>query len=400
MRRAGTMWLAVGCLVSVGGGATPAQDTVRVRADGKPLWGENARLVRELTIGQLEGPPEYSLGEVTHVIGDAAGRIYVFDHDDNQIRQFDSRGRFLGYVGRRGSGPGEYQYADGLAIVSDSLLVVCDRSNLRVTLFRPNRELHRTLRLQRLTYGGRRGCVVDADGMLYQRVAVSALGGAGENRVGAATQFLRMEIGGLVADSFYFGVYNPNLYFTLNTEEGPRPAFPIELAGGPYEGGGLVTGTTDRYRIVVRRIGKPVLVIERTHRPVAFVREERAEWLAWSEYLGRERGRAYEIPRTKPPFRDLRSDPAGRIWVHLYTAATKRTNIPPRPPGNDRPLLTWREANAFDVIDRNGRYLGRVELAPEQTVTSITPERLYASGPGSDGEDRVYVYRIPAVTNR
>jgi hypothetical protein len=400
MRRARTTWLAVGFFAMAVHGASPAQDTVRVRADGKPRWGESARLVPELAIGTLDGDASSALGEVTHVIGDAAGRVYVFDHHDDQIRQYDGRGRFLGNVGRRGSGPGEYQYADGLAIVGDSLLVVCDRSNLRVTLFRPNRELHRTLRLQRLTYGGRRGCVVDADGMLYQRVAVSGLGGAGENRVGARTQYLRMGIEGLVADSFYFGVYNPSLYFTLNTAEGPRAAFPTELVGGPYEGGGLLTGTTDRYRIVVRRVGAPVLVIERTHRPVGFVRGERSEWLAWTEYLGRERGRVFEIPRSKPAFRDLLSDPEGRIWVHLYTTATKRTNIPPRPPGNNRPLLTWREANVFDVIDRDGGYLGRAELPPEQVVMSITRDRLYASGPGPDGEDRVYVYRLPALAVR
>lgn len=400
MRRAGYGWLTAGLFGTIVAGPAGAQDTVRVRADGKPLWGENVRLVREATIGTSDGPAEYALGEVYHATGDAAGRIYVFDHDDNQIRQYDLRGRFLGRVGRKGSGPGEYQFADGLAIVQDSLLMVCDRSNMRVSLFTPDRKFHRAVPMARLIYGGRRGCVVDMEDRWYQRVAVSGLGGGAENRVGAPTQYLRTRIDGAVIDSFFFGSYNPNLYFTLNTEEGARPAFPTELVGGPYEGGGMVTGTTDRYRVVIRRVGKPVLVIERAHRPVSFVGAERDEWLAWAEVLGRERRQVFTIPRQKPPFRDLLSDPAGRIWVHLYSTATKRTNVPPRPPGNPRPLLTWREPNVFDVIDAEGRYLGRVELPAEQQVMAITRQRLYAVAPGPDGEDQLHVYRLPESADR
>lgn len=41
-----------------------AQDTIRVRADGPPAWGTNVRLVRELAVGRLDGPPEYALGRI------------------------------------------------------------------------------------------------------------------------------------------------------------------------------------------------------------------------------------------------------------------------------------------------------------------------------------------------
>ena len=138
-----------------------------------------------------------------------------------------------------------------------------------------------------------------------------------------------------------------------------------------------------------------MLVIERPHRPVGFVGDERDEWLALASYGGPRRRQVFEIPRQKPPLRDLLSDPAGRIWVHQYTTATKRANVPARPPGDDRPRLTWREPNVYNVSDAEGRYLGRVELPAEQQVMAISRQRLHAVAPGPDGEDQLHVYRLP-----
>lgn len=57
MRHAGFRWLAAGFLATIAAVLAGAQDTVRVRADGKPLWGETVRLVHEATIGTSGGPP-------------------------------------------------------------------------------------------------------------------------------------------------------------------------------------------------------------------------------------------------------------------------------------------------------------------------------------------------------
>jgi hypothetical protein len=41
-------------------------DTVVVRTLGGSVWGDTADLIADLTIGELEGPAEYSFGQVLH----------------------------------------------------------------------------------------------------------------------------------------------------------------------------------------------------------------------------------------------------------------------------------------------------------------------------------------------
>jgi hypothetical protein len=96
------------------------------------------RLIEAFTIGQLDGPPEYTLGAVWQGAADATGGFYVFDSQATQIRQYDAQGRFLRAVGRSGDGPGEYREGAALTVAQDSLLVVCDPSNRRMTSFGPD----------------------------------------------------------------------------------------------------------------------------------------------------------------------------------------------------------------------------------------------------------------------
>jgi hypothetical protein len=54
-------------------------DTTIVRTLEGSVWGDSVALVEELSIGTLNGPPEYEFGQVQDVAVDANGGIYVFD---------------------------------------------------------------------------------------------------------------------------------------------------------------------------------------------------------------------------------------------------------------------------------------------------------------------------------
>ena len=148
-----------------------AQDTVRVRADGPPLWGIPVRLVQELAIGQLDGPPEYAFGRVYAMAAEPGGAFYVYDFNDRQIRRYDARGTFTNLVGKRGGGPGEYQHPGGMAVTRDGLLIVFDPENSRITYFHPDGKVQRDFPVVRPGFFGN-DLVTDNLGLIYQPVAV------------------------------------------------------------------------------------------------------------------------------------------------------------------------------------------------------------------------------------
>lgn len=69
-----------------------------------------------LTIGGLDGPGMHVVSPFSHVAVDRRGRILVAAADQAEISVFDSSGRFLRTVGRRGEGPGEYGSISHIAV--------------------------------------------------------------------------------------------------------------------------------------------------------------------------------------------------------------------------------------------------------------------------------------------
>lgn len=368
-----------------------AQDTVRVKADGKPVWGENVRLVEEVSIGRVDGPPEYAFGRIALIATDAGGGFYTFDASDVQIRRYDGKGTHLSNVGRKGGGPGEYQYVAAMAVTRDALLIVYDPNNARVSYFQPDGKLRRSFPLTRAGFYGN-GFIIDNAERIYLSVP---LPGGPDEGAGSRQQFLRYR-GDQLIDSLLLPPPQPaSQAFVLSTSDGMRWNFADFGLVSPYWGGGSVSARAGAYRFVVDTGRGTVRVVERAARAVALGNEEREEWTAFADFMQRTRPphRAYTIPRTKPYIRSLTSDHLGRVWVEVYVAAEKRTNIPPRPPERG-PLVTWRERTTYDVFAPTGEFLGRVALPAESVLMTVRNDRLWVRAKGPGDEDRIAVYRI------
>lgn len=82
------------------------------------------------TVGTVDGPEESLFGDVTSVAADAEGRIYVADRLGSSIRAFGAEGSFLGWVGREGDGPGEFQWPNDIFVAPDSTLYIRDANRI------------------------------------------------------------------------------------------------------------------------------------------------------------------------------------------------------------------------------------------------------------------------------
>jgi hypothetical protein len=84
-----------------------------------------------LTLG---GSENMSLLQWTGVAADADGTIYVLDALDCALKKFDDRGRLVRKTGRKGQGPGEFQFPVLLAL-SGGRLFAADQRRLGIQVF-------------------------------------------------------------------------------------------------------------------------------------------------------------------------------------------------------------------------------------------------------------------------
>ncbi len=350
-------------------------------------------LTTEITIGQADGPPEYAFGQLGYMAVSAKGNFFLFDFQDSQIRRYDPAGRFVGLVGRSGAGPGEYRQVLGMAVQGDSVLLVYDPSNRRITVFDTSGAYRRTIATPRGTFFGPKAFYLDQAGLVYVR---GGLLNSPMEGFGIPSQYFRMRIDGGIRDSILIPAERGPRAFMLITADGGRESFPQRNIFTLLPTGDLLTANNEVYRFEVRTARFGSHTIERPTTPIAVAGEERDQWEAFARYFAtRDPGASqhYEIPRTKPAFRDIFADPSGRIWVNLYTKAGKR-KIPPRPAGDVRPLLTIREVNVYDLFDLRGRYLGQLSLPPQSVLMAVSGDRIWVRTEAEGGEHILTRYRI------
>ena len=66
---------------------------------------------------------------------DDQGYIFVADSGNNRIQMFQPDGGFLRAFGCWGSDDGEFKGLEGVAVMSNGNILVCDRENHRVQVF-------------------------------------------------------------------------------------------------------------------------------------------------------------------------------------------------------------------------------------------------------------------------
>ncbi|HET9276482.1 MAG TPA: hypothetical protein VFN96_10460 [Gemmatimonadales bacterium] len=282
-----------------------------------------------------------------------------------------------------------------LALHGDSLLLVYDPMNSRISIFDTAGRYRRQIGFQRFLFQMDDAFAVLGSGELAVRVSLT--GELAEGR-DVKSQYLLVALDGSVLDSIPLPspAVEGYLGFLLLTADGERHSFPIETVFALLPDGRLVSGRTSRYLVTVSPGGAPASTIKRRIPPVPLSGKERSEWEAWLRYFERRGSQENPLPRQKPAFRDLRVDESGRIWVHRYVKGVPR-DIPPRPAGDRRPLLTVREPNTFDLFRPEGKFLGTVELPPQTRLLSVRGDQVYVLREAEGGENLIERYSIEGL---
>ncbi len=375
-------------------------DTTVVRTVSGSVWGGDATLVPETSIGELDGPEEYLFGSVRAIAVDEDRNVYVLDGQARHVRVYDSDGTYVTTLGRDGEGPGEFKVPIGLAI-SNGRVLVRDPANGRVQLFVletgeneewrylpsevfANTPLYRDDRGRvyvDITEEEQRFIVMDSDGTQIDTISVpDAPADFDDDEYYMNAEAERgdrwISVGAFVP-------FSPDWYWTV------------------HPSGHFLSGLSTAYRLNLEQDGG-VLRIERNHTTVAVLDDERDRHE--QRILGRMRqydaGWDWDgppIPDHKPPFRGLSAGSDGRIWVSLWTEARQVPNEEHDPANPESAAFTWVEPLRYDVFEADGTYLGAV-VPPEGFSPSPPPvfgrSFVWAVERDDLGVERVVRYRI------
>lgn len=343
-------------------------DTVVVRTLSGSVWGDTAYLEEEVSIGMLEGPDEYLVGNPRSIAVGAGGEIYVLDRQVPVIRMYDRDGSFVRNIGRDGGGPGEYKLPGAIAVLSDSRLLVRDPGNGRVSIYGADGEY-----IEQLWYPGgfntSRRLYTDTTGLAYSLVLLNYGTAPWDWIFGIA----RIDPTEGIQDTVPAPTWDYEPPQITASREGSSSSDNVPFSPEDYWTfsplGYMVGGLSTEYRIDLFRTDEPVLRIERSWTPVPVKREEAEEQRRQKtanmqrQYSG-WKWNGPGVPDTKPPFTDLFTSWEGNIWVQVSQEGyAKMTEAEARAEEErtDRPQRRFTEAAAYDVFSPDGTYLGHVQ---------------------------------------
>ncbi|MEO8000053.1 MAG: 6-bladed beta-propeller, partial [Gemmatimonadaceae bacterium] len=116
--------------------------------------------------------PAWELSQIVGMVVDKAGRIYVLDATDQNVHVYAPDGKPVQKLGRRGSGPGEFEHASTITMQRDSVWVL-DRSSARISAFSIQTGGSRTLVLRAQTKDASQPIGVLASGHLMSVTVTS-----------------------------------------------------------------------------------------------------------------------------------------------------------------------------------------------------------------------------------
>ena len=351
-------------------------DTIFFHNTG-PVFSKSATLEEKLRIGLVEGPEEYLFGVIRSLAVSAEGEFFVAGGSQDGIRQFRRDGTFKRWVARDGEGPDEVRALFAVAVGPGGRVAATDLRSRSIKVLHPNRE---TLTIP-LPWGPWRyqedGLVFHSDGTLWVALPPPA-GLQGPVQYPRAI-FARISDDGELVDTIFapdrleeMCPWLEDVRYRSGVWVDKREQyFPIaEWTLGPA--GEMAIGCPDTYVFDVLRPGEPVLRVSRDWEPVQ-VSEGEKKAIADRVVLRAGLLPLPPLPDTRPAYARILLPGDGRIWVWpVYPS--REVLLPESQQNHAGTLTTWRVADngAFDVFERDGRWLGKVQLNPEMEYTGYS----------------------------
>ncbi len=314
-----------------------------IHNQAKPLHPDKTvAFEEELTFREKDETGEIRLFKPGWFTVDATGYAYIADDSDMAIKVFDPQGKYVRSIGRKGSGPGEFEAIANMTFLPDGRLLVTDYQQRRTSFFSPEGQFLSSFQWKKF-YGlvylvTNSSCIVTE----------SIYSGEARELWVKAIDFTGEEL-------FSYGKFTPSEFKTLRVGEMmigmSIPWTPASVFAGDSKRQWLYHCLNDKYVIeVYDEQGKLFRKIDRPYEPLPVTAEDIKEFKSrYAERPDSPYAKAVdqmEFPKVKPVTDRLVVDSDGNLWV--------RTNEEKKEGGK-----TFR---AYDIFDSEGFYDARVWL--------------------------------------
>jgi len=351
-----------------------------VRGTTSRALGTNSDTLRATVVATLaEDSPRtpHIFGRVTGVAVDDGGRVYVTDGGEFHVAVFSSTGALVTTIGRKGKGPGEFEYPTGPVVGSDGALYVRNMSS--VSRFVADAKTGALSRFDRAFNGpamapwmsmlptaidraGRLHFPLEwgqADGLTYHAFVRFSLAGTKLDSLPVPMHPTARSAWASVMVSANSGRLVPGL---ATVPFHPVPVFTVSAAGtvisSPSDA--YLLNETDVRKQVVRQMRRDVAPTnipprERDDSAKALGRRLDSLRVPISSVRGMsEEVKARKLPATYPVFRSLFTAADGSIWARRWTSSADGRR------------------SVYDVLDEQGR-LRQTVTVPADCQTLPVP---------------------------
>jgi len=307
-----------------------------------PFYGEiKLDLQEDLSIGGNEKEDNYYFPKGVFIAVDDQGNIFAADMGNFRIQEYDKAGKYLRSIGRKGQGPGEFQYPSMICFDNEGNLWVSDLPTRGLKVFSPDGSYKKSVLLrifiQPSFYISKESFIFGMD-LNYMAPAGPRIAIVKLNQDGSSAETLAQ----------FQGELKPN-----------QPAYALHVYTNSIVLCGLSPtafcyGFSADYKIFIADgQGKTSLVIEKEENPQPITGKEKEFILKKGGGMmgGIARAKIEKIedaavfPPHRPYFGKILADDAGRIYV------TKRSSV-----------LDQSKVQEFDLFSKDAIFLYKAKL--------------------------------------
>ena len=348
--------------------------TAQQRADTLVVRGSSdvpSNAIRELVAEWQATDATGDIGTIDGMAVGPDGRVYVWDAATPSLWVLNANGTGLKRIGRKGSGPGEYDGINGIAVRPDGKLVAWDAGNSRVNVYNADGTFSANwlIKMSGRTFTSG-ALTADVRNRVWMQWNIPNPANPTDRQQNLSA-IVGYDVAGVLRDTIIIPQYPGDPLLRAQSPDGSSRMSRLlpygtasRAATSPL--GFVVSGPNRPYVVNTTFNGRPIR-IERQYTPVPVSRDERDKLRAQVEAAIRRtqpdwKWTGPDVPDTKPAYTSFLIGQEGRIWVQLSVESERyQPDPPPASQQNAPPPVPYRSREVrWDVYEPDGRFVGRV----------------------------------------